>query len=210
MNDQDKHRIIERYNERLRKFGVGIEALASGSEERRKMRFRNLLDIGVQSGDHIIDLGCGFGDLLQFCRDEKLDIRYTGIDINPNLIEAARKRFPEAEFLVADITVDAIENADYVLSTSSFNLKLRHQNNYEFAERILSSAFKCARKGVAVDFLSSYVDFQGNPEEAFYYEPEKIFSSAKKITKCVTLRHDYPLFEFCVYLFPDFTGWQKK
>jgi ubiquinone/menaquinone biosynthesis C-methylase UbiE len=210
MNENDKQRIIERYNERLRKFGVGIDALASGSEERRKIRFQNLLDIGVRSGDHIIDLGCGFGDLLQYCRSENLEIRYTGIDINPNLIEAARKRFPDAEFRVADITADPMENADYVLSTSSFNLKLQHQDNYEFAERIMSSAYKLASKGVAIDFLTSYVDFKGNPEEAFYYEPEKVFSSAKRITKSVTLRHDYPLFEFCVYLFPDFAGWQQK
>jgi len=26
----------------------------------------------------------------------------------------------------------------------------------------------------------------------------------------VQLRHDYPLFEFCVYLLPDFTGWRTK
>lgn len=209
MNENDKLRIIERYNERLKKFGVGIEALASGSEDRRKIRFQNLLDVGVKEGDHIIDLGCGFGDLLQYCRDEKLNVRYTGIDINPNLIEAARKRFPDADFRVADITFDSLDVADFVVSTSCFNLKLRHQDNYEFAEKILNSAYKLARKGVAIDFLTSYVDFKGNAEEAFYYEPEKVFSLAKRITKRVTLRHDYPLFEFCVYLFPDFTGWQK-
>jgi hypothetical protein len=58
MNDNDKQRIIDRYNKRLEQFGATIDALASGSEERRSLRFRNLLECGVQPGDHILDLGC--------------------------------------------------------------------------------------------------------------------------------------------------------
>lgn len=65
-----------------------------------------------------------------------------------------------------------------------------------------------ALAGVAVDFPSSYADF--SLPEAFHYSPERVFTVAKGFTKWVRLRHDYPLFEFCVYLYPDFEGWASK
>ncbi len=136
--------------------------------------------------------------------------RYTGLDINPRLIEVASSRFPGVDLRVADIEQDDVGTYDYSLSTSCFNLRMEHEDNYVFAEKILSAAYAKARKGVAIDFLTSYVDFKGNPDEAFYYEPERVFSIAKRITRRVALRHDYPLFEFFVYLYPDFQGWASR
>ncbi len=210
MNQNDKARIIERYDERLKTYGATIEALASGSDDRRKMRFNILKEIGISEGDSVLDLGCGFGDLFAYFKEIGLNVKYTGIDINPAIIENAKIRFPEIDFRVVDIQEASIENFDYVVSTSSFNLKLLNEDNYSFIENLLRKCYAVAQKGVAMDFLSSYVDFKGNPEQAFYYSPEKMFSIAKTITKRVCVRHDYPLFEFCIYMYPDFQGWGKK
>jgi SAM-dependent methyltransferase len=209
MKEIDKRTIIERYNKRLEKFGASIDALASGTEERRRVRFTVLSQIGVSPGDSILDLGCGLGDLWLFFNEKGTDVNYSGIDINPQLIMEARKRYPGVSFDVKDIQTDKLSKVDYVLSTSCFNLTLSRQNNYEFASDILQKSFSLAQKGVAIDFLSDYVDFRG-VKEAFYYSPEKMFNIAKKITKRVCIRHDYPLFEFCLYLYPDFTGWRAQ
>jgi SAM-dependent methyltransferase len=212
MNSKDKDKIIERYNKRLAQFGNSIEALASGKEDRRQLRFEILSEIGISANDKILDLGCGFGDLYPFLEKKlgKGNLQYTGVDINENLIKVAKERFPDATFLVRDILKDPLtEQYDYILSTSCFNLKLEFEDNYQFVEKLLNACYQKVNKGVAIDFLTSYVDFRG-VEEAFYYEPEKLFQISKKITKRVDLRHDYPLFEFCIYLFPDFKGWQTK
>jgi SAM-dependent methyltransferase len=209
MNSNDKKKINDRYNERLKSHGATIQALASGSDERRNIRFNILTEVGVQEVDSVLDLGCGFGDYRTYLKKKNIVVKYTGVDINPNIIEIAKRNFPGEDFRVADIQEDSIEQFDYIVSTSSFNLKLANENNYEFIENLLISNYRIARKGIAIDFLTSYVDFQGNPEAAFYYEPEKIFSIAKKISKRVSIRHDYPLFEFCLYLYPDFIGWQQ-
>jgi SAM-dependent methyltransferase len=212
MNEIDKQKIIERYNLRLQKFGTSIEALASGVEERRQLRFNILFECGIKPGDHILDLGCGFGDFYYFLENRlgKNNFKYTGIDINPNLIEIAKKNIPKAEFLVHDITTNSLSSIyNFVVSTSCFNLKLENEDNYLFAQRILESAYNISTEGVAIDFLTSYVDFQG-VTEAFYYSPETILSISKKITKRVAVRHDYQLFEFCIYLYKDFEGWKKK
>lgn len=209
MNELDKNKIIERYNKRYKQFGVSIETLNSGTEDHRQLRFDILRQVGIESGDSVLDLGCGFGDFLLYCRNKGLDIDYLGIDINPLLIAEAQKRVPGGKFEVKDIQDDSIQRVDWVVSTSSFNLRLEGDDNYKFVTDVLRKSYALARKGVAIDFITDYVEFRGNDKEVFYYSPEKVFSVAKDISKRVCLRHDYPLFDFCIYLYPDFAGWRK-
>lgn len=209
MNELDKKKIIERYNKRFQQFGVSIETLNSGREAHRQLRFDILRQVGISSGDSVLDLGCGFGDFVLYCRNKGLEIDYTGIDINPVLIAEARKRFPGVKFEVIDLQKDKPGMFDWVISTSSFNLSLEGEDNYKFVEDVLRKSYSSARKGVAIDFITDYVEFRGNDKDVFYYSPEKVFSIAKKISKRVCLRHDYPLFDFCIYLYPDFAGWRK-
>jgi SAM-dependent methyltransferase len=208
MNANDKDRIIQRYNQRLDLYGYDIRTLASGTEERRLVRFQVLRDVGIALHPEctVLDVGCGFGDFYSFLRKESLPVRYTGYDINPRLIEVARQKYPEAAFEVRDILTEEFDTFDFIVSSSTFNLALDHEDNYQHMAGVLKTSYSHSTQGVAVDFLSSYVDFK--TPEAFHYEPERIFSIAKSITKRVCLRHDYPLFEFCVYLYKDFQGWR--
>lgn len=206
MKNSDKDRIINRYNERLNKYGPTIDAIASGTVERHNLRFQISTEVGIQSGDSVLDLGCGFGDYYAYLKDNNILIDYTGYDINPSLVDEASKRYPELTFEVKDILDQDFPEFDYIVSSSCFNIPLLEHDNYEFIAQILEKAYSHAKKGVAIDFNSSYVDFFS--KEGFHYSPEKIFSIAKKITKRVALRHDYPLFEFAIYLYKDFKGWK--
>ena len=210
MKNKDKQKIINRYNKRLEEHGFSIKALASGNDERRNLRFKILSEVGIQDGDTVLDLGCGFADLHTFFAERKTKINYIGIDINDQIVKLANEKMQGVDIRVLDILNDTIpEKIDYIVSTSSFNNKLFEETNYEFVESLLIKCQSIAQKGIAIDFLSSYVDFRLN-DDVFYYEPEKIFSIAKKITKKVCLRNDYELFEFCLYMYPDFKGWAKK
>ena len=207
MKSEDKYWINKRYSERIKLENFSFEALRSGTPERREIRFKNLLDIGIKSGDKILDLGCGYGDFYSFLKSKNLTVDYTGYDINPDFIKESKKRNPKINFKVVDVINDNYPNFDWIVSTSCFNLILKEQNNYDFVKELFQSTFSHANKGVAIDFLTDYVEFKN--ELGFYYSPEKIFGIAKEITKCVTLKHDYHLFEFCIYMFPDFSGWKN-
>jgi len=96
---------------------------------------------------------------------------------------------------------------DFVICSQVLNLKTPGVNNFELAQEFLTEMYRVARKGVACDFVTSYVDFK--EDYLFYHSPEDIFAFSKTLSKRVTLRHDYPAFEFCVYLYPDFVGWEN-
>jgi len=206
--EAERTRIISRYDKRLEQHGAGRAALAVGPEERHHLRFAKLCEIGISSGDHVLDLGCGLGDFRSFVAEKGLDIRYTGADLNPGLLSHARERHPDAQFLSIDALHDEIPECDWIVSSTTFNLRLEVEDNYQVIEAILARAFHKARKGMAIDFLSSYAEFQ-HPD-AFHYDPLKLFAFAKTLTKRVSLRHDYPLFEFMLYLYPDFEGWSTN
>jgi hypothetical protein len=133
---------------------------------------------------------------------------YTGIDIVPALIEEAKRKHPDGVFLEMDIFQAPVDfEFDYVVSSQAFNNKLTHTDNWELMQEVIRKCFSVARKGVAIDMMSTYVDFR--EDHLYYFNPDDVFHFCKSLTKRVMLRHDYPLFEFCVYLFPDFTGWRS-
>lgn len=208
MNPADRDWIIKRYNDRLLQFGADIRTLAGGTLERRRLRFQVLTEVGIESGASVLDLGCGFGDYYAYLQERGLHVTYTGYDINPNLIEIARQTHPEATFDVLDVETTSFGKFDYIVSSNCFNLPLTTRDNYELISDILKVCYEHSNKGVAIDLLTKYVDFQS--PEGFYYSPEKVLSIAKQLTKRVVLRHDYPLYEFCIYLYPDFSGWGKQ
>jgi SAM-dependent methyltransferase len=208
MDDRDRKRIVDRYSERLAKHPTDdARALAVGADGRHAMALQCLVDVGIESNTEVLDVGCGLGALHEHLLAAGLDCRYTGYDINPQLIEMARHRHPALTFEVRDILQEEFPQFDFIVSSSSFNLKLEHGDNYSLVERLLKTMYGHARRAVAVDLMTSYVDFK-NPD-VFYYEPERVLSIAKGITKRVALRHDLPLFQFCIYMYPDFEGWAR-
>ncbi len=209
MKQRDKAEIIARYTERFHRFGGTVEALGSGTDEHQAIRYRVLSEIGDLGGRQVLDVGCGLGGFYEYCRHMQQPMTYTGVDIVPVFIEEAARRHPGAEFRLLDI-LDAPGDleVDYVVSSQAFNNRLQSTDNWELVKDVLAKCFRIARKGVAFDMMSSYVDFR--EDRLYYFDPKKVFDFCKSLSKRVMLRHDYPLFEFCVYLYPDFTGWRAE
>jgi SAM-dependent methyltransferase len=209
MDPRDKQAIIDRYTSRHKRLGPTVEALGSGTNEHQVIRYKVLSGVGNMGGSRVLDVGCGYGGFYDYNRHMDEPMIYTGIDLVPALLEEAARRHPEGEFKVMDIVdVPDTWEMDYVVSSQAFNNKLTFSDNWEVMKEVLAKCYKIASKGVAIDMISSYVDFR--EEHLYYFEPCKVFEFCKTLTKRVQLRHDYQLFEFCVYMYPDFAGWREK
>ena len=164
--------------------------------------------LSVHASDDVLDVGCGLADFYAWLGEQGIKVDYTGYDITPEFIDLAAARFPEAKFEVRDIQTQGIPGRfDFIISSQTFNNRLAHENNLQLMKDVLRICYEACDQGVAVDMMTAYVDFQ--EERLFYYQPEEIFRHAKSLTKRVTLRHDYPAFEFAIFLYKDFTGWKK-
>ena len=209
MDQREKAEIIRRYTERYERLGRTTEALGSGTDEHQTIRYRVLSEVADLGGQNVLDVGCGFGGFLDYCRHYDQPLTYTGIDIVPALLDEARNKHPRAKFHEMDI-LEAPDDVkfDYVVSSQAFNNRFKYSDNWAVMQEVIAKCYRLARKGVAIDMMSTYVDFR--EKHLYYFDPGKVLEFAKKLTKRVTIRHDYPLFEFCVYLYSDFKGWREE
>lgn len=205
--DDYKRSTVDWYRRRLDQYGPGIQALSSGTESRRALRFDVLTGVGIAPGCSVLDVGCGFADYFAFLRDAGIAVEYTGVDLVSELVERAKADHPGLEVSVRDLQRQPFPDAsfDYVVCSQTFNLRFGDEDNTELVQDMLRRMFASARRGVAIDFVTDWVDFR--EDYLVYRNPEAMFRFAKSLTRRVVLRHDYPLFEFCLYLYPDFAAW---
>jgi trans-aconitate methyltransferase len=77
----------------------------------------DLLD--PQPGERVLDLGCGTGELAAKIADRGASV--VGLDADRNMIEQARERFPQIEFLVGDGHDFSVGQFDCVFSNAALH-----------------------------------------------------------------------------------------
>src|SRR4051812_3519851 len=89
---------LELYQRALDTYGEGPQGLHWVDYQSMAVRFRNLVaDLDIK-GRSILDAGCGMGDLLPYLHAKHDDFKYLGMDINPNVIKIAKRRYEGNDF----------------------------------------------------------------------------------------------------------------
>ena len=92
----------------------------------RMRRFYAEEFIRPKPGSHVVDIGCGTADILEYLPE----VSYFGVDHNPQYITYDRRRFPKAQFHVASVgrrLKDLLPPADIVMA----NAVLHHLTDEE-------------------------------------------------------------------------------
>lgn len=201
LSDNDKKYVIGRYHNLLKKYGYSPKSIGWPKGE-PEFRYYILTSIAkFQNGETLLDLGCGFGDLYSFLKKYLPGVKYMGVDFNPELIKIGKNVFPDADLRVGDIIEEDFGIFDWVVGYGLFNNRLPEISNKDSIKVTVEKMFEIAKKGVSVNFLSSYVDYM--VPKAYHVSPEWAFSFAKTLTKRVTLRHDYMPYDFFLYIYKD-------
>ncbi len=97
----------------------------------------------ASSGDGVLDLGCGNGRFFELLKDK--NIKYVGADVSQNLVNIAKSRHPEAEFLTTDfLQLPFSDNSfDKIYCLSVFH----HIPSKEFRLQFLVEAKRALKPG---------------------------------------------------------------
>ena len=139
-------------------------------KQNQAKRFETLLNIGVQEGDSILDLGCGLGHMVEHLEKIGLNVHYTGIDTSKKSIQQAYQ-FREATYIHGTI-FDIQDRYDWGLASGVFNVEFPKSEMLETITELLSKT----NKGVAFNLLSNTSNNSLTYEN---YIPEEIVSHLK-------------------------------
>lgn len=202
MKPAERQDVIDRYADRLKRLGPVVQALGWRDDAQQQLRFSVIADgLSGVGGGSVLDVGCGFGDFRAYLEQRGLQVNYVGCDVSPDVLEVARARHPDGAFELRDILDNPYPpgSFDYVCLSGLFNHRLA--DNDAFLHRMLAAAFAACTRGVSANMTTDYVDYRD--EHLHYFSPERVFHFGQTLTRRVALRHDYPLYEFTIFLYRD-------
>ncbi|MDF2155331.1 class I SAM-dependent methyltransferase [Vibrio sp. CAU 1672] len=121
----DRLRIANYHRKRSKQFGSQRAKVLGWQDEHSQVtRFEALSRACHFDGRSVLDLGCGFGDLLAFIEAGSMrPAEYVGIDQQRSFIREARRRqfVTPARFIRGDFSRMPLPQSDYVVVSGSLN-----------------------------------------------------------------------------------------
>jgi len=191
------------YENHIRRYGYGHRALGFGRRSSQEKRFQALAALGDFHGKRLLDVGCGFGDLLAWLNARGIEPRYTGMDICKPMIDRCKQRFKSsaARFVIGDALTFVTDHPyDYIVASGIFGYNAR--DTRKRVQPTLERLFDLTRIGLAVNFLSRCA-LSCSPGR-LYLHPADVLQFALKLTPAVRLEHTYLPNDFtlCLYRRP--------
>lgn len=198
MDISSKQIIIQNYSNLFAQHGDKAEGVQN-STEGQKFRFEKLAEIGDMSGKSVVDVGCGLGHLYQYLNNKYPQIDYTGIDIVPDTIRFAKKKYPGVRFECRDILENPLgEKFDYGILCGVFNNV--EAGSDEFLFQMITAVFDVVKIGMGFNFTSTQVNFRN--QNMAYHNPEKILKYVRnKLSPKASLFHHYQRCDVAIFVF---------
>jgi SAM-dependent methyltransferase len=196
----------EYYNELLDSHGFSAKAVSWRDEAFQQFRFASIAQAFDQERGPftVYEVGCGLGHLRDFLREHFPNASYSGADINPKMVERALQRDSSLAVEHRDIVNDPPPQADYVVASGIFNLRMQHTDEaWETIVRsVLKAMYATAKRGIAANFLSSHVDWKR--EIAYHQDPARTLQFAlTELSRFAEVRHAYYPWEFTLAVYRE-------
>ena len=200
MSDEVLGKVAAYYAARLREHGETARGVDWNSEASQALRFLKLLEVcRGETAFSLLDYGCGYGALLDHLRSGWPGCRYSGYDVAPEMVAAARQRYgAQACFTAA---AEELRVHDFVVASGIFNVRLETPTAawHDYVVQTLDRLNALAGRGFAFNLLSLYSDPEKRRESLYYGDPRELFDHCKRVySPRVALLHDYPLYEFTI------------
>jgi len=188
--------------------GEGVDWGPDPADHRLRLdRMLAVTEIGRQpdAAQSLLDVGCGYGSLLDVIKERGLELSYTGIEICDAMLDSARARHPDAEWLGGDILQTTGERGyDYAVCNGVLTQKLAvsQRDMDAFLKAVVTRMFRMTRVGIAFNVMTTHVNFTA--PNLYYRNPAELLAwCMSELTPRVRLDHAYPLFEYTLYLYHE-------
>lgn len=200
MDSARQEATIRNYRNLFQTYGDTPEAV-QWSEEGQRFRFEKLCKIADLTNRKILDLGCGLGHLYPFLISTFGSIDYTGIDLVPDMIDFAAKKYPSARFECRDVLREGVVGEyDYALISGVFNNNFPGGDHTDFLLQMVTAAFKSCKSGLGFNFISTHVNYADL--EMAYHDPVVVLRYClDHLSKRIIMHHHYERCEVAFFIY---------
>src|SRR5262245_24919712 len=150
--------------------------------------------IDFSKSPSVLDVGCGSGAFLDYCRQLGRDLKYVGIDVCPEMVDACNAGHGAGTARLATAADLAAwdERFDYVFAAGTFNTKFDADAETwrEFFHANLRSMFSACKVATIVNMISCFVDYRY--DRLYYATPGEIANlAAAELTRRFVIDHGY-------------------
>ncbi|MGR5133732.1 class I SAM-dependent methyltransferase [Vibrio alfacsensis] len=154
MNWLDRFRIANYHRKRNKQYANdNARTLGWQDNYSQLSRFEALCRDVELDGACILDVGCGYGDLLEYIElSGARPKRYIGIDQHRAFISQARQRsfYSDARFICDDFSKLALPSCDYVFASGSLNYQSSNANH---TTDMIARMYQSAHRACAFNLL---------------------------------------------------------
>ena len=195
--------IIKRHQNAFKQFGHHPNTLLWSGVKIQYLRFEQLVKINLQSGDSLLDIGCGFADLYFYLKQQGIHTDYQGIDIVEDFITKAKTLYPSAQFSNDDIFSlnPATNSVDYIMLSGTLNYVFEGAINN--AKQTLEKMFATCRKGMAFNLLDNTDQWSSSRNDLQTYDKQEVVSWIQNLTSNYQLIDNYLDNDFTVLVWKE-------
>jgi len=191
------------YTRALAAHGPNHRGVDWSSRDSQELRFATLLDgVDWSRGPTLLDFGCGYGalaghlDALGVCCD------YTGYDVAPAMVQAARRIVGEHAGRRFTSDLAALPQADLVVASGIFNVRLDVADGdwQRYVDDTIATLGSLTRRRLAFNMLPPASAPQLERPDLHYADADAVVArcAATLGTDDIAVREDYGLWEFTV------------
>ena len=190
------------YRQKLEEFGGSARGMDWKNEDSQRLRFQVIAKyMDFDRNPSVLDVGCGNGEFLEFCRQAKLPCRYTGLDIVPEMVALTNRRFGAGTAIEGELS--GVEGRyDYVIASGTFNAKLSAQDRIwrAYLHGSIEKMFALCNEAIVFNCMTSHVDYRY--DRLYYASPDEISALAVGcLSRRFLIDHSYPLYEMTVAVY---------
>jgi len=192
---------LKGYQRRFKKFGRDPRALQWRNKQAAEKRYREVVAEIDFEGKTVLDVGCGFGDIIPHIESKAKNFEYTGVDLVPEFVEEARKLHPRQNFQVRDYFNDPMEQRfDVILSVGTLNGNVK--DNMGYRKESIKTMFERAGEVLAFDMEGAHPQPKTSEKSNVWYaDPLEIRDYCLTLTPKVILSDKYHRRNFVVVMF---------
>ncbi len=164
------------YLKRFRKYGVDPRSLKWQNKKAAEQRYSEIVSLAELEGRSILDVGCGFGDIIPFLALKSQNFSYTGVDAIAAFIKEAKKLYPGYRFFTRDyFTRPLKEKFDIVVANGCLNANVA--DNVGFRQKAIATMYEYTREKLIFNMAG------GSPQPKTSVRSNIWFADAGQIEK---------------------------